>query len=87
MELTEFTTTVLTAKEGTYLTQTEDVDIRRRIVATKVALGKNSSPEEWKEISEEEGNAIREKQDKLREEEELRMREEMTQPRFEDKTE
>lgn len=48
----------MTAEEGNYLTQTADVDLMERIVATKVALSKFSTIDDWKEISKEEGDAI-----------------------------
>lgn len=50
MTKSEFTTVVLKPEEDKYLTQAEDVDIRQRIIATTIALGKNDKPENWIEI-------------------------------------
>lgn len=49
---------VLKASENKYLTQTKDVDIQDRIVGTIVYLASTDSEENWKEISEEEGNQL-----------------------------
>lgn len=51
-------TMVMTAEEGYYLTQVADVDLAERIVASKVALSKFSTIDDWKEISKEEGDQI-----------------------------
>ncbi len=51
MKQTSFTTTILKADNGKYLTQTASVDIRERIIAKEVALGKNDVPANWREIS------------------------------------
>lgn len=52
MKQEQFTTTILTAARGKFLTQaTSDIDISERIIATKIALGKNDSPDNWCEIS------------------------------------
>lgn len=59
MKTEEFTTTVLTPEEGHLLTQVADVDIRERIVATSVALGRNDTAAGWREITEAEGEAYR----------------------------
>lgn len=49
----------MTAEEGYYLTQAADVDLlSERIVASKVALSKFSTIDDWKEISKEEGDQI-----------------------------
>ena len=49
-----FTTVVLKASDGFFLTQTEEVDIKERIIATVVALGKYDAPQNWREIPKEE---------------------------------
>ena len=59
MKTEEYTTTVLTPEEGRLLTQVADVDIRERIVATSVALGRNDSAAGWREITEAEGEEYR----------------------------
>lgn len=53
------------ADEGMKLTQSEDVDITKRIIASAVMLGKDHSSDEWKEITEEKANVILEEQTKL----------------------
>lgn len=52
MKQTEFTTIILTAARGKYLTQaSQDIDITKRVIGTKIALGSNDSPDNWCEIS------------------------------------
>lgn len=51
-------TMLMTAEEGYYLTQVADVDLSERIVASKVALSKFSTIDDWKEITKEEGDQI-----------------------------
>lgn len=58
----EFKTTVITAEEGKYLTQSFEVDIENRVVASTIALGKNDTVENWKEITKEEADTIRKQQ-------------------------
>lgn len=63
MQTENFTTTILKPEKGHYLTQSGDIDIRKRIIAeTAVALGRNDSPENWIEIDEETANAYKEEQ-------------------------
>lgn len=51
-----FTTVILKANEGFYLTQKDtNIDIKDRIIATTLALGKNDSVDNWIEITQEEG--------------------------------
>ena len=50
MKQKEFTTIILEAEEGKYLTQVANVPISERSVVTKVAIGKNDSPDNWREI-------------------------------------
>lgn len=66
MILKEFNTTVITADEGKYLTQNFELDINNRVIATTIALGKNDSVDNWKEITKEEGDSIINEQTKLR---------------------
>lgn len=49
---------VVTAENGYYLTQVADVPLAERIVASKVALSKHSTIDDWKEITKEEGDQI-----------------------------
>lgn len=51
MKQTSFTTTILRAEKGKYLTQVADVDISDRVIGDTVALGKNDVPANWREIS------------------------------------
>lgn len=50
MKTEEFTTVILRAESGKFLTQTADVPINERAVAETVAVGRNDSPDNWKEI-------------------------------------
>ncbi len=65
MKSNSFTTILIEAEEGFYLTQTADVELKDRMVASKIALGKFDSPENYKEITKEEGDAIKAEQEKL----------------------
>lgn len=47
------------------LTQTADVDLKDRVVSDEIYLAATDAPENWKEITAEEGEAIREEQRKL----------------------
>lgn len=59
MTTESFTTTVLTAASGCFLTQAADIDPRLRVVASTVALGRNDAPENWREIDAAEADALR----------------------------
>lgn len=58
MTTEKVSTMVMTAEEGYYLTQVADVALAERIVASKVALSKFSTIDDWKEITKEEGDQI-----------------------------
>lgn len=58
MIIKEFNTKVITADNGKYLTQNFELDINNRVVATTIALGKNDSVDNWKEITKDEGDSI-----------------------------
>ena len=66
MVQSEFNTIILKADEGKYLTQLSDVNIENRVVASTIAIGKNDSPNNWKEITKEEADAIIKAQEELR---------------------
>lgn len=66
MVQSEFKTIILTAEEGKYLTQSFDVDIEKRVIGTTIALGKNDSVDNWKEITKEEADTIKQAQADLR---------------------
>lgn len=59
MQTTSFTTIVLKPESGNYLTQAADVAIQDRAIATTVALGKNDTQENWKEITAEEAEELK----------------------------
>lgn len=62
MKIENFTTTVINAEEGNYLTQVADVDIKERLIVKTVALGRYDSADNWKEIPEHEAQRIIEEQ-------------------------
>lgn len=64
---------MLTADEGHFLTEREDVPILKRTVASVVAVGRNDSPEEWVEISAEEAEEWKRKYNEARKLEEETM--------------
>lgn len=64
-----FTTTIIEAENDCYLTQVADVDLKDRLVVTKIALGKFDSADNYKEISKAEGDAIKAEQENLMSEE------------------
>lgn len=66
MQTNNFTTIKLVASFGKFITQVEDVDIMKRIVSKVVYVGCNSSPEDFKEIDEEEGLALIKEQEEQR---------------------
>lgn len=66
MVQSEFKTIILKAEEGKYLTQKSDVDIEKRVIGTTIALGKNDSADNWKEITKEEADSIKQAQAELR---------------------
>lgn len=65
MKINSFTTITIEAEENCYLTQVADVDLKDRIVASKIALGKFDAPENYKEITKEEADAIKAEQENL----------------------
>ena len=70
-----FTTTVLTAEEGKYLTQSGEVEITELVIATKTAIGKGGTATDWKEITAEEAAEIKAAQQAAREAEMQKQRE------------
>lgn len=59
----------LIAEDGYKLTQSEEVPIKERIIASAVMLGTGHSSSEWKEITIEEANQIIKEQEEIREKE------------------
>ena len=51
MVTSSYTTIVLTAAEGCYLTQANCDDIRTAIITDRVYLAKSDSPDNWREIT------------------------------------
>lgn len=59
----EFTTTIIRAEEGKFLTQRgTKIDIKNRIVSDIIALGKYDSAENYKEISSTKAEEYRQQQ-------------------------
>ena len=48
----------LIAEEGMKLTQNAYIDIKERIIASAVMLGRGCSPDDWMEISQEDADKI-----------------------------
>lgn len=69
MVTSSYTTIVLTAAQGCYLTQANCADIRTAIIAERVYLANTDSPDNWREISAEEADAIKAEQERLVKEE------------------
>lgn len=65
MEVKQYTTTILKASEGHYLTEVNDIPNEGRIVADTIYLANPEDASNWKEITIEEGNSIRELQEQL----------------------
>lgn len=65
MKSNSYTTIIITPENGYYLTQSNDVELKDRIVCSQVALGSNDSVDNWKEITIEEGNEIKAQQEAL----------------------
>ncbi len=66
MKIIQLTATIIEADENMYLTQAdESIELKDRLVVTKLALGKYDSADNYKEISKEEGDAIKAEKDNL----------------------
>lgn len=81
MNLQEKQLRILTSQEGHVLTQNKDVQVLNRIFTKTIYLAANDSPDNWKEIADDEAESIRQQQyaeveaQKKREEREAKMRE------------
>lgn len=77
MKQESFTTLIIKPSEGMFLTQAGEVDILDRVFATKVAIGKEDSPDNWREITAEEADILKaeqkEAEKQFREEREKRL--------------
>ena len=71
MVTSSYTTIVLTAAEGCYLTQANCDDIRTAIITERVYRANTDSPDNWREISAEEADSIKAEQERLLKEEEM----------------
>lgn len=63
MKQSEYITRVLEASEGFTLTQYADVPLLERTLVKKIYLAVNDSPDNWKEITDEEAEEIRRQQE------------------------
>lgn len=59
MKSNVFTTTIIYPENGYLLTQSHDVDLKDRIFAKEIALGKNDDASNWKEISFQEAEQLK----------------------------
>ena len=62
MVTSSYTTIVLTAAEGCYLTQANCDDIRAAIITERIYLANTDSPDNWREISAAEADDIKAQQ-------------------------
>ena len=69
MVTSSYTTIVLTAAEGCYLTQANCEDIRAAIITERVYLANTDSPDNWREITAAEADDIKAQQERLVKEE------------------
>ncbi len=66
MKTQTFTTQIIEADADHYLTQADEaIELKDRIVATRIALGKFDSADNYVEISKEAGDAIKKQQEEL----------------------
>lgn len=65
MVTSSYTTIVLTAAEGCYLTQANCADIRAAIITERVYLANTDSPGNWREITAEQADNIKAEQERL----------------------
>ena len=62
MVTSSYTTIVLTAAEGCYLTQVNCADIRAAVITERVYLANTDSPDNWREITAEQADDIKAQQ-------------------------
>ena len=58
MRQSNYTVTIIEASEGHTLTQAGDISANERTMAKKVYLAVNDSPDNWKEITDEEAREM-----------------------------
>ena len=73
MVTSSYTTIVLTAAEGCYLTQAYCEDIRAAVIAERVYLANTDIPDNWREITAAEAADIKAQQERMLKEEEEKM--------------
>lgn len=73
MVTSSYTTIVLTAAQGCYLTQANCADIRAAIITERVYLANTDSPDNWREITAAEADDIKAQQERMLKEEEEKM--------------
>ena len=72
MITSNYTVIILQPSEGYTLTQSADVEVADRILSKKIFLAVNDSPDNYKEITDQEADAIRSEQERLAEEERVK---------------
>ena len=68
MTTENYSSVIIKAKEGFYITEVDSIDIQNRTIATAVALGTNDSADNYKEITAEEADELKRLQDEARKE-------------------
>ena len=68
MTTENYSSVIIKAKEGFYITEVDSIDIQNRTIATAVALGTNDSADNYKEITAEEADELKRQQDEARKE-------------------
>lgn len=63
MKTNEYKTTIITAADGKYITNADDIDIKDRLIATSIALGKFDSVDNYKEITKAEADELKKQQE------------------------
>ena len=63
MTTENYSSVIIKAKEGFYITEVDSIDIQNRTIATAVALGTNDSADNYKEITAEEADEFKRLQD------------------------
>lgn len=59
MKQTEYSVQIIEAEEGKTLTQAADVTLQERVFSKKLYLAVNDSPDNWKEITDEEAATLK----------------------------
>ena len=72
MITSNYTVIILQPSEGYTLTQSADVEVADRILSKKIFLAVNDSPDNYKEITDQEADDIRSEQERLAEEERVK---------------